>query len=107
MSYRTLLFCTFGFLFSLCLAQAQPCTPPLPGMVAWYTGDGNANDFFRNNNGVLQGGVTFAAGRGGVGFNLYGTNQFLSLPAQLIPDPPGRGPSTHAISPDTRVPTTR
>ncbi len=100
MSYRTLLFCTFGFLFLLCLAQAQPCTPPLPGMVAWYTGDGNANDFFRNNNGVLQGGVTFAAGEVGMAFSLNGTNQFVTLPANFIPYPGAGSTSTTPMSVD-------
>lgn len=39
------------------------------GLVAWFTGDGNANDISGNvNNGTLQGGLTYAVGKVGQGF---------------------------------------
>jgi len=44
------------------------CFPPPAGMVAWWPGDGNANDIQGTNNGTLQGGVFFTAARVGQGF---------------------------------------
>ena len=39
------------------------------GLVAWFTGDGNANDISGNsNNGTLQGGANYAVGKVGQGF---------------------------------------
>lgn len=41
----------------------------LTGLVAWFAGDGNANDISGNgNNGTLQGGSTYAVGKVGQGF---------------------------------------
>jgi hypothetical protein len=48
------------------------CTPPAPGLVAWYPGDGNANDIQGGNNGTLQGDVSFASGMVAQGFSLGG-----------------------------------
>jgi hypothetical protein len=41
------------------------CFPPPAGMVAWWPGDGNANDVVGGNNGTVQNGATFAPGGGG------------------------------------------
>jgi len=43
--------------------QITTCVPPPPGLVAWYPGDGNANDIQGGNNGTLENGTTFAAGK--------------------------------------------
>jgi Concanavalin A-like lectin/glucanases superfamily len=53
-------------------AHAQTCVPPPPGLVAWYPGDGNANDIQGGNNGTLQNGATFAPGEVGQAFSLDG-----------------------------------
>jgi hypothetical protein len=45
-----------------------PCVPPPPNMVAWWPGDGNANDVVGLNSGTLIGGVTFPQGRVGQAF---------------------------------------
>src|SRR5206468_10268120 len=57
-----------------------PCAPPPAGMVAWYPGDGNANDIVGGNNGTLQGGVTFAPGEVGQAFNFNGIDSFVNVP---------------------------
>jgi hypothetical protein len=51
------------------------CTPPPPGLVAWWPGDGNANDIIGANHGTLVGNAT-AIGIGIVGqaFSLDGVN---------------------------------
>jgi hypothetical protein len=54
------------------LASGQ-CVPPPPGLVAWWPGDGNANDIAQTNNGVLLDGATFAPGIIGQAFSFsYG-----------------------------------
>ena len=57
-----------------------PCTPPPSNLVAWYPGDGNANDIQGGNNGVLQGGVTFAAGKVGQAFSFNGSDGQVVVP---------------------------
>jgi len=56
-----------------------PCAPPPAGMVAWYPGDGNANDIIGDNNGTLQGGVTFAPGEVAQAFNFNGIDSFVNV----------------------------
>ena len=68
---------------------AATCVTPPPGMVAWWPGEGNANDIRGENNGTLQGGVTFAAGEVGQAFGLDGASQFL-----LVPDAPSLNPTS-------------
>lgn len=63
-------------------AFAQSCTPPPSGLVAWYPGEGNANDIRGGNNGALQGGAGFVLGKVGQAFSLNGTAaQYVSVPA--------------------------
>lgn len=57
------------------------CTAAPPGMVAWWAGDGNALDSRSRNNGTLQNGATFAAGKVGQAFSLDGTNDDVMIPA--------------------------
>jgi Concanavalin A-like lectin/glucanases superfamily len=79
--------CVLSILCSFCMAQAQQCTPPPSGMVAWYAGEGNTNDSLGTNNGTPQNGTAFAAGKVGQAFSLNGANQFVSLPANFISYP--------------------
>ncbi len=57
-----------------------PCTPPPGGLVGWWPAEGNANDVIGGDNGSLQGGATFAAGKVGLGFRLDGTNGYVQIP---------------------------
>jgi hypothetical protein len=75
------------------------------GMVAWYTGDGTANDFIGTNNGTLQNGATFSSGMVAQAFSLNGVNQFVSLPNSVISYPTS-GASTQPISVDAWFSTT-
>jgi hypothetical protein len=45
------------------------CAPVPSGLVSWWRAEGDASDFYGTNNGVLQGGVTFARGRVGQAFS--------------------------------------
>jgi len=65
----------------LTVQPAPPCTPPPAGIVGWWQGEGNADDFTGVNNGVLQGGLGFAAGEVGQAFAFTATNQDVLVPA--------------------------
>src|SRR5436190_10866878 len=52
------------------------------GMVAWWTGDGNATDYVGSNDGILEGGATFAAGQVGQAFSLDGIDDRIRVPHQ-------------------------
>jgi hypothetical protein len=55
------------------------CVQPAPGLVSWWRGEGDANDSGDSNNGVLQGGTTFAAGEVGQAFSFNGTSAFVQV----------------------------
>lgn len=63
---------SFGLLWSPDLAQAS-CVSPPPGLMAWWPGEGNANDVISGNNGTLTNGAGFSAGEVGQGFS-FGTS---------------------------------
>jgi hypothetical protein len=48
-------------------------------MVAWWPGDGNANDIVGSNHGTLMNGATFAAGKVGQAFSLDGVDDGISI----------------------------
>ena len=61
---------------------ALDCVPAPPGMVAWWPGDGNANDIRGENNGTLQppsNGTGFAPGEVGHAFTFDGIDDFVSV----------------------------
>lgn len=59
--------------------KCRPCTPPPSEMVSWYPGDGNAFDIQGANDGTLQNGATFAAGKVDQAFSLDGVDDYVSL----------------------------
>jgi hypothetical protein len=62
------------------LAETQACVTPPSGLVAWYPGDGNANDIQNGLNGTLQNGATLAAGMVGPAFSFDGVDDFVQVP---------------------------
>ncbi len=56
------------------------CLPPPPGIVSWWRGEGNANDFRGGNNGVLLNGATFAPGLVGQAFKFDGGDDYVLVP---------------------------
>jgi hypothetical protein len=48
------------------------CADMLPDTVSWWRAEGNANDFFGRNNGMLKSGATFAPGIEGQAFSMNG-----------------------------------
>jgi concanavalin A-like lectin/glucanase superfamily protein/VCBS repeat protein/Ig-like domain-containing protein/FG-GAP repeat protein len=57
------------------------CDPAPLGLVSWWPGEGNADDIVGTNNGILQGGVTFAPGEVGQAFVLDGFSGSIRVPA--------------------------
>ncbi|MDX6694381.1 MAG: hypothetical protein QOF02_1984 [Blastocatellia bacterium] len=68
-------------------ASTTTCTPPPAGMVAWYPGDGNANDIEGGNNGTLGSQTAFAAGKVRQAFQ-FNTNNGSSATQVHVPDSP-------------------
>lgn len=54
-------------------ALPAPVAPP-PGLVAWWSGDGNAKDLEGHNDGFTQNGASFAAGKVGQAFTFSSNN---------------------------------
>ena len=71
-----------GLLCLLSAFRASPadCVSPPPGLVAWWPGEGNANDIAGNNNGTPYNGVGFASGEVGEAFMFNGTNSYVEVP---------------------------
>ncbi len=73
----------FGSVVSsnVALTVTSNCVTPPSGLVSWWAGEGNANDSGDGNNGMLQGGTSFAVGKVGQAFSLNGSNAYVSFAA--------------------------
>jgi alpha-tubulin suppressor-like RCC1 family protein/Zn-dependent metalloprotease len=82
-NYAVLVTNAFGSILSsnAVLTVSPPCTATPSNLVAWWPGEGNANDIIGTNNGALRSGVGFASGEVGQGFQLNNTNAFITVPA--------------------------
>jgi hypothetical protein len=67
----------------------EQCVAPPSGLVGWWPGDGNADDFVGTNNGSLENGATFAAGEVDQAFSLDGTNDYVRVPTSADLNPTG------------------
>jgi hypothetical protein len=74
---------------TICRDSLRPCscTPPAPGMVAWWTGNNTAEDVQGGNHGTLQNGASFTTKGGKVGatFAFDGVDDYVSAPSQSVP----------------------
>ena len=59
--------------------KCVPCTPLPSNGVSWHRAENDANDSVGSNNGTLQNGAAFAAGKVGQAFNLDGTNDYVDI----------------------------
>jgi hypothetical protein len=57
------------------------CVEPPAGLVAWWPGEGNANDIIGGNNGTLINGASFTNGIVGQAFSLDGASSLVSIPS--------------------------
>src|SRR6185436_20385759 len=67
-------------------AQSPPCAPLPAGLVAWWPGNGNANDVVGGNHGTLVGGVPFAPGLCGSAFDFGGWGNYVVVPENPVLD---------------------
>ena len=67
-------------LFSAFQAASVDCVPPPDGLVAWWPGEGTANDIAGTNNGVLLNNATFAPGKVGQAFSFNGNDSYIRIP---------------------------
>lgn len=66
-------------------AAAQTCVQPPSGLVAWWPGDGNANDISGfGQNGTVTGGVIFSPGKVGIAFDFNGIDGRVEIPDSAI-----------------------
>ena len=63
-----------------------------PGLVALWSGNGNAKDNFGNNNAMLRGNMNFASGKVGQAFVFDGGSAYVEVPSS--PEITPRGPFT-------------
>ena len=82
----TALLCALLGLLSAGWAWAADCVAPPAGLVAWWPGEGNANDIVGTNNGAVLGGISFPAGEVGLGFNFNGVDAGVLVPASSTLD---------------------
>lgn len=68
--------------------SAQVCTPPPSGVVAWWAGDGNANDISGNGHHASIGSAGFTAGHVAQAFNFTAQNQSVVIPNNPALFPP-------------------
>jgi hypothetical protein len=73
--------CVWASVLFPLLTQAQMCTEPVPGLVSWWTADGNGNDIAGSNPGTLQNGLTFGSGEVDQAFALDGIDDYFVVPA--------------------------
>src|SRR5258708_22034669 len=66
--------------------HGQTCVAPPSGLVSWWPGEANATDIAGTNNGILQGGLTFASGEVGQAFSFNGTDADVRIPASASLD---------------------
>lgn len=71
-------------------AATNSCYAPPSGLVSWWRADGNADDAVGTNNGILEGGVSYATGEVGEAFVFDGTSGYITIPssANLAPTGP-------------------
>ena len=72
--FRCAQFVAIVFLMSSADVGAQNCVDPPPGMIAWWPGDGNAQDIIGGRNGMLVNGATFGSGMVGQAFSFDGNS---------------------------------
>jgi len=56
------------------------CALPPSGIVAWWPGDDNANDYIDSNHGAMQNGAAFTGGKIGPAFSFDGNNDVCRIP---------------------------
>jgi hypothetical protein len=80
-STKSILAVGFLTILTTLAVYGQGCVPAPAGLASWWPGEGDANDIFGTNNGVIVGGVTFVPGEVGQAFSLNGSGAYVSVSA--------------------------
>ena len=64
--------------------DSASCVKVPAGLIAWWTGDGNANDTFGPSHGALANGATFVDGMVGQAFAFDGVDSAVTTSAQTL-----------------------
>ena len=70
----------------LVAAPGTNCTSAPADLIAWWPGEGNANDVVGGHNGVLTNGAAFAAGIVGQAFSFSGSSEGVLIPYSTFTD---------------------
>jgi hypothetical protein len=71
-----------GSVTSVVATLALTCDTSPTGLVFWWPGDGDANDYASTNNGTLVGGATYVSGKVWQAFSFNGTSDLVSTALQ-------------------------
>ncbi len=74
--------------YMVTVAAPPNCITPPAGLIGWWRAEDNANDSINANNGALQNGATYAAGKVGRAFSFDGDNDIV-----VVPDAPNLNPT--------------
>lgn len=87
-NYSVIVSNAFGVLASsnAILTVDSYCVSAAGGLVSWWSADGNAIDKISGNDGALQGGLAFIAGKVGQAFSFDGTNDYINLTTSTYSD---------------------
>ena len=69
-----------SFSAPLTVLTSGACLQPQANLLSWWTGDGGAGDSAGGNNGLLQGGASYAPAKVGLGFSFTNGNGFVQIP---------------------------
>ncbi|HEX7315634.1 MAG TPA: NPCBM/NEW2 domain-containing protein [Pyrinomonadaceae bacterium] len=67
------------------LPRPRTCAAPATGMLAWWPGDGNAQDIKGGNDGILDEGAGYSIGKVGAAFDFNGQTGFMSAGVRGLP----------------------
>lgn len=68
---------------------SQGSIPAPPGLIAWWSGDGHAQDYAGASHGALMNGVSFAPGLVGQAFSLDGVDDYVRVQHRDVLNPKG------------------
>jgi len=74
--------------------QVSVCIPPPDGLVAWWPGEGDAQDLVGTNHGTLMNGATYATGKVAQAFSFDGADDYVSITTGAFNLPLGTSPRT-------------
>ncbi len=76
---RAIFAASLVFAITTDLARAQTCSNAPPGLVSWWSAEGDATDRIGGNNGNINGNLSFTQGEVGQAFAFDGSSSYIDL----------------------------